>query len=82
MNNTNTILPENLNIEQYQSNLKSCLKEETNFTTRTIHNICTGETTVVPHGTMGIVGFVILCLVGLAMVGTLLWVVISLIFDL
>lgn len=75
MENTNTLLPENLNIEQYQSNLEQCLKSETRFTGTEYYNICTGENNFVPFGAWDFTLAFILTALGIAFIGFLCKVV-------
>lgn len=70
--NTAIIANESANIELYNKNLEACLKPTYNLTGTMYTNVCTGEISKVPNGTLDYF-FLIVFVVGIAFLGRLFY---------
>jgi hypothetical protein len=55
-------------IKVYSENQPDCIRTETNLTYNIVHNVCTGEVTTVPSGTVDITFTLFLLAIPLAIV--------------
>ena len=62
----------NIDLQIDSQTLEQCLKSINNFGKTTYQNICTGQVTVVPWGALEWIVVLILIMIGLAMAGMML----------
>lgn len=67
-----TLIPPNINIEQYQKTVDACLKSTSKFGETVYQNVCTGQSFIIPNGFWDYAFEIILLFLGIVFVLMLL----------